>query len=177
MTHQSLRSLFASVVLVVSLSACSSVSVSNEEKRFVGELMPHHNVGVELLEIGQQRSNDVRVRRLIFEMGDYHHGELHSLELYARDWSVEEYEEFDGDIPDAELDRLRNLRGREHDVLWLDLMIRHHEGALVISHRLLSAGGNQNLLTMASNVIKMQADEIVEMVRLRKELCNEGPTC
>jgi uncharacterized protein (DUF305 family) len=177
MTHRSLPRFLFVTFLVVMLCSCSRSGPSSSEKRFVGEMIPHHNVGVELLQIGQQRNNDVRVRRLIFEMGDYHHGELHSLELYARDWSIEVYEEFDGDIPDAELDRLRNVQGSEHDMLWLDLMIRHHEGALVISNRLLSAGGHQNLLTLASNVIKTQSDEIVEMVRLRKELCNESPTC
>lgn len=177
MTHRSLPRFLFVAFLVVMLCSCSTSGPSSSEKRFVGEMIPHHNVGVELLQIGQQRSNDVRVRRLIFEMGDYHHGELHSLELYARDWSIEEYEEFDGDIPDAELDRLRNLQGSEHDMLWLDLMIRHHEGALVISNRLLSAGGHQNLLTLASNVIKTQSDEIVEMVRLRRVLCHQGLTC
>lgn len=150
---------------------------SASDKRFVGEMIPHHNVGVELLQIGQLRSNDVRVRRMIFEMGDYHHHDLHALEMYAQDWDVVESKEFDGNISNEELSHLRNLKGNEHDLLWLDLMIRHHEGALVIARRILDAGGNDSLQSMARGVIVVQADEIVEMIRTRQSICKEGPAC
>ncbi len=140
-------------------------------------MIPHHNVGLELLQIGQLRSHDVRLRRMIFEMGDYHHQDLHALEMYAQDWEVFELQNFDGNIKNKELARLRSLQSREHDLMWLQLMIRHHEGALVIARRVLESGGNANLQTMARSVITVQADEIVQMVRLRKDLCNLHSTC
>ncbi len=177
MTPRSPRKFLGVMFLAVVLSSCSTSGPSASDKQFVGEMIPHHNVGVDLLQIGQLRSNDVRVRRMIFDMGDYHHQDLHTLEMYAQDWEVAESKNFDGNISNMELTRLRSAKGHEHDLMWLELMIRHHEGALVIARRVLQFGGNENLQTMARSVITVQADEIVQMVRLRKDLCSLHSTC
>lgn len=173
----SLRKFAYGFLVAISITACASSGVSPAEKQFVADLIPHHDIGMKLIEDGREKSNDVRLRRLIFEMGDYHHSELHALHLYAQDWGVQPSDEFPGDIHDSQLERLQDLKGSSYDIEWLHLMIEHHEGALEIAGDLLRSGGNNSIMVFARNVIDVQSVEIVEMIRLQKDLCKEGSAC
>lgn len=177
MKHRLLHKSVVTFCVLASLAGCRSSTVSLAEKEFVADLIPHHNVGITLLEIGQKRSADVRLRRLIFEMGDYHHSELHMLETYAQEWEVTPSRHFEGEVTEEELSQLRTSSGTQHDIKWLDVMIRHHQGALQISRRLISEDASQSLVTLARNIIAVQSNEIVEMIRLRKSKCVGSPTC
>src|SRR5881396_3373565 len=65
----------------------------------------------------------------------------------------------------AQLDR---ARGPDFDVLFLRLMIRHHEGAITMVNRLFAAGaGEENpVYKMASSVFADQTTEIERMQRM-----------
>lgn len=68
-----------------------------------------------------------------------------------------------------EMARLRGLRGAAFDRLFLELMIRHHEGALTMVKELLStdgAGQEPELYRFASDVDTDQRMEIARMQRL-----------
>lgn len=136
----------------------------NEVDRwFVAAMVPHHRLGVELLEIAQPRVHDVRVRRLVFAMGDYHHSELHHLERRLQQWGVAEAQRYPGHLAPATLEELRRLAGRPHDVAWLQAMIEHHEGAVAIAQRQVSEGDDADLRRLAATVAEVQRAEIEEM--------------
>lgn len=159
------------------LMGCSPNVVHDADKAFVAQMIPHHRVGIELVENGQERSSDVRLRRLIFEMGAYHHEEVHQLERNAFEWGVDVAHNFPGNISRDNINQLKDQGARSYDIMWLSLMIEHHEGALEIAQELLTSGGRQRLRDMATQVVAVQADEIVEMVRLQKDLCEKSPAC
>jgi len=98
-----------------------------------------------IIDDATQRSGDVRLRRLVFEMTGYHHSETTTLE----EWSA------------------------EHDIWWLDLMIRHHRGALEIADAQIAAGGVAAAREMAISVRRVQSGEIEHMETLRDSLCAE----
>jgi len=65
--------------------------------------------------------------------------------------------------------RLEGARGSDFDKLFLQYMIRHHEGALVMVKELFSAGGGQppEVFAFASDV---EADQQAEIDRMRNML-------
>jgi len=62
-----------------------------------------------------------------------------------------------------QLNRLRRARGRELDVLFLRLMITHHEGAVRMSGEELRAGTDRTMLAMAQDIMDGQRIEINRM--------------
>ena len=138
-----MRRLVAIVVVLVMTGACGHMHSSRQpndvDRWFVASMVPHHRLGVELLEIAQPRVDDVRVRRLVFQMGGYHHSELQHLEHLAVEWGVAEASEFQGHLAPKVLDELRSLSGPQHDAAWLAAMIEHHEGAVAMARRQLGA--------------------------------------
>ena len=157
--------------LLAFMIGCGAGESTQVDRRFVAEMIPHHELGLQIIEIGQSRSNDVRLRRLIFEMGSYHHAELHALEALGRNWGLENAQKFPGAINQSQMDSLRILEGNAHDIAWLKIMIEHHEGALVISEVALLDTQESEIAQIARNVIATQSDELVKMRLLLSDLC------
>lgn len=73
-----------------------------------------------------------------------------------------------GMMTSEELDALAAARGEEFDRLWLEGMIRHHEGALTMVQRLYEAGGGGELVVgrLASEIEGDQGIEIARMTEM-----------
>lgn len=150
---------------------CSSHSPSVADQEFVSQMIPHHHLGMQLIDEATIHSSDVRLRRLVFEMGTYHHDELSTLMKWKSKWGVSESAQFPGDVPAAEIDSLTTLNGLSHDTWWLRLMIKHHEGALVIAGDAISSGGEDNVVAMARSVMSLQSKQITKMKELFTSFC------
>lgn len=165
-----IRRLSACLVLGLMFVSCGSEESSVESERFVRSMTLHHEQGVELIGIGQVRSDDVRLRKMIFEMGSYHHADLGVLAGLS-DGFGPAGSSFPGDVGREVLDELSRLEGRDFDTAWLDAMIHHHEGALVIAGRLLgSRVTDSGLLEFGRHVVTVQTAEIADMKDLLLEL-------
>jgi uncharacterized protein (DUF305 family) len=160
--------LLGAAVMVV-IPGCSMGSASQTEAEFVAAMVPHHRLGVELLQIAEPRVNDVRVRRLVFEMASYHDADLHHLDHYLSGWSLAEAEVYSGWLDPQRVRALESLSGAEFDVAWLEAMIEHHEGALDLSVQLVDDGGRKDLVTLATGILKVQSRELAQMRQLLKE--------
>ena len=78
-----------------------------------------------------------------------------------------------GMLTSAEMRRLADANGAEFDRLFLEFMIRHHDGALVMVDSLFSsagAGQQSDIFAFASDVEVDQRMEIDRMSGMLKEL-------
>ena len=71
-----------------------------------------------------------------------------------------------GMATEAELDALRHATGREAEVLFLQLMIRHHEGGVLMAKALLSQSSRQEVVDLARSIDSSQAGEIQAMTHM-----------
>jgi uncharacterized protein (DUF305 family) len=136
-------------------------------------MVPHHELGIRMLNSAARRADDVRLRRLVFEMSSYHDHELHELRTYFDDWDLIEVLDFPGRIGSERVDALDESSGIEHDVNWLWAMIEHHEGAMIIAQRQVDGGSRPSLRALAEKAIVVQGRELVDMHLLIGELCSE----
>ena len=65
-----------------------------------------------------------------------------------------------------QLNALGAARGRDFDRMFLDLMIKHHEGAIKMATDVKASGTNVQVEEMADDVIAVQTDEINRMKAL-----------
>ena len=72
-----------------------------------------------------------------------------------------------GMLDDTQLAALERARGDEFDRLFVDLMIRHHQGALVMVQELYATGGG---LEPASDRFarEVEADQRIEITRMEQ---------
>ena len=152
------------------LSSCggtaSKTAPTDVDELFVAEMIPHHHLGMELIDQATRRVDDTRVRRLVFEMSTYHQSELDQLHDWAAEWNVSAATDFPGRIDAVRLAELAALSGADYDRRWLELMIEHHEGALDIAQRQIDRGSVDASIDMATAVRDVQTKDIEEMENL-----------
>ena len=170
-----IRRLALVIAGTMTFAACGHAhhgTASDED--FVSAMVPHHRLGIEMLEHAVPRVDDVRVRRLVFEMSGYHGDELHQLEGHlARD---SEATVFPGWIAPDRLAALDDRNGPAYDVDWLLLMIEHHEGAIELAADELirvSRDSDPARHDLAVRIDATQRTEIAEMKTLVRSLCAE----
>lgn len=157
---------------------------------FMQDMMVHHAQAMEMTALVASRTERADVRRLAARIEISQEDELSLM----RGWLEERGEA----VPDAdahhaghedhgaahgrmpgmlsahEMTRLQEARGDEFDRLFLESMIRHHEGALVMVAKLLAtdgAGQEPAIFQFASHV---DSDQRIEIERMRRMLERGG---
>ena len=74
-----------------------------------------------------------------------------------------------GMATDAEIQRLRDAHGVAAEVLFLQLMIRHHEGGVIMARAVTSLSSRPEVVQMATSVEEGQQVEIARMKQLLTE--------
>ena len=68
-----------------------------------------------------------------------------------------------------EMERLKAAKGRDAEILFLQLMIRHHEGGVDMARGALRLAERPEVRTMARHIVSSQNSEIDLMTELLKE--------
>jgi len=71
-----------------------------------------------------------------------------------------------GMATEAELETLRGATGRDAEVLFLQLMIRHHEGGVIMAKALLARSSHEHVVTLARGIDSGQLGEIRTMTEM-----------
>jgi uncharacterized protein (DUF305 family) len=74
--------------------------------------------------------------------------------------------EMDGMMTAAEVDELGAATAADFDRLWLEMMIRHHQGAISMAETVKADGKHADVLALADAIIAAQQAEIDEMQAL-----------
>jgi uncharacterized protein (DUF305 family) len=74
-----------------------------------------------------------------------------------------------GMATDVELDALRAASGRDAEVLFLQLMIRHHEGGVQMARALLARSTHDDVVPIARSIDNSQSGEIQTMAGMLAE--------
>ena len=74
-----------------------------------------------------------------------------------------------GMASDRELEALRQADGHDAEVLFLQLMIRHHEGGILMAKALLEQSHREEVVTLVRGIESGQAGEIKTMTAMLRE--------
>lgn len=75
-----------------------------------------------------------------------------------------------GMATDAELEALADASGQQADCLFLELMIRHHEGAIPMAEAVIELGSQPRVLSVAESIRAGQTAEIDAMQSMQERL-------
>jgi uncharacterized protein (DUF305 family) len=145
---------------------------TEEDVHFVQGMILHHAQALLMTELVADRTRSESLRRLAGRIEVSQKDEIAVMERWLGRRAEPLLEDhlhgslMPGMLTDEELARLAAATGAEFERLFLELMIRHHEGALVMVADLFSSGGGQEpeIFQLASHV---DADQRAELARMR----------
>jgi uncharacterized protein (DUF305 family) len=156
---------------------------------FTRDMLVHHQQAVSMAGMTRDRTGDAAVRLLAYDMETQQLTESGVFKGWLDGWGLlgesdaepmawmgsgHMHMQSDGRMPGmattAELTRLKSLTGRELDVLFLQLMIRHHQGGIPMAQYAAEHAETAYVRTAARKMADAQSLEVVNMEKMLRNL-------
>jgi uncharacterized protein (DUF305 family) len=153
-------------------------SAGEAEVTFAQNMIPHHEQAVMMADVALDPAVGASeaVRDLATRIREAQGPEIEQMRGWLHAWGASEMEEMSHDEHDAhgmqgmmsadEMAELEGMRGAEFDRMWMEMMIRHHEGAIAMAETARAEAALDDVKVLSDAIIKAQQDEIDEMQAL-----------
>jgi uncharacterized protein (DUF305 family) len=170
-------------VVVVLAVGCGDSSLPNgvvaADVSFAQGMIPHHQQAIEMAAHVRAEGADPDVRALAVRIEDAQGPEIEEMTGWLEDWGedaspddghgAEHGSTGDGMMTESEMDAFDAASGAELDAMFLEMMIRHHEGAITMAEEEVADGSFPDAVARAEAIAATQAAEIDEMQRLLEQ--------
>ncbi|ROT33490.1 DUF305 domain-containing protein [Micromonospora sp. HM5-17] len=148
---------------------------------FAQGMIPHHQQAVEMAELAESRASDPQVKDLAAKIKAAQQPEIDQMTTWLRDWGAATASPstgghdmhggapgggMSGMMSDQDMATLEKASGPEFDRTFLEMMIRHHQGAVQMATTELEQGQNPAAKNLAEKVKADQTAEIGQMQNL-----------
>ncbi|MEV5551660.1 DUF305 domain-containing protein [Streptomyces sp. NPDC052309] len=142
---------------------------------FAKGMIPHHRQAVEMAGLAPGRAQSAEVKKLAAEIKKAQDPEIRTLSGWLTSWGEEVPAEgamdhsmhgSGGMMTAAEMSELEDASGKAFDTAFMELMIKHHEGAVEMARTEQADGAYSPATKMAAEIIASQSAEIEQMNKL-----------
>lgn len=138
---------------------------------FATRMIPHHAQAVAMADLVPNRASSQQVKDLGVQIKAAQDPEIAQMSGWLQGWgepvpAPTGMHHGDGMMSMDEMSRLESATGAAFDTMWLQLMVKHHEGAITMSRTELAEGSNADAKRLAQTIIDGQAREIATMTAL-----------
>jgi uncharacterized protein (DUF305 family) len=191
----------ATLVFVLTAAGCgtaagaraldnASPTHSPADVQFMRHMIPHHAQALVMIDLVPARAGSDRIRMLARRIEVSQQDEIAMMEGWLRDRGehvpdiaahhehapmADATEMMPGMLTAEQLDRLASASGPEFDRLFLEFMIQHHEGALVMVSELFGTPGAAQEAVTYQIASEIDADQETEIARMRAMLETLSP--
>ena len=144
---------------------------------FAQGMIPHHRQAVEMADLAPSRAQSEQVKKLAEQIKKAQEPEIKTLTSWLTSWNEEVPAEdamdhsmhgngMHGMMGTEEMDKLRKSSGKAFDTAFLEMMIKHHQGAVAMAETEQTDGAYQPAKDMADAIVTSQSAEITQMNKL-----------
>ncbi|HZZ97447.1 MAG TPA: DUF305 domain-containing protein [Jatrophihabitantaceae bacterium] len=155
---------------------------------FARDMATHHQQAVTMAGYARDNSTNIDVKTLAFDIETSQSVEMGEMIGWLQQWNVSRVTNspmkwmqghtfhigvnglMPGMATPAQMDKLLASHGHELDILFLQLMIHHHQGGVLMAQYAAQHAVEPYVRTIAAKMYVNQTNEIVEMERLLRQL-------
>ena len=165
---------------------------SSADAGFARDMQVHHAQAVEMSFLVRDRSDDQLIRSMALDVATTQQQQVGQMYAWLELWGLPQtgtdptmawmrsgsmagmdHSAGSGSMPGmatpAELTQLRDANGREAEVLWLELMVRHHRAGVEMARAALDLAEHPEVRQLAAAIVTSQQSEIDIMQQLLEE--------
>ncbi|HEX6351528.1 DUF305 domain-containing protein [Actinophytocola sp.] len=154
-----------------STSSADQSSHNEQDVTFAQGMVPHHQHGVDMAKMAGEKATSASVKDLASRIGGAQDEEIQQMTGMLEQWGapttsgMEDGMSADemGMMTPDEMQQLEQTTGAAFDRLWVELMIKHHQGAVNMARTELAQGENADAKALAQKILDVQEAEITEM--------------
>ena len=150
----------------------------NADVTFARDMSAHHAQAVDMALILRDRVEDEQLRLFLLDMALTQQTQIGQMQGWLAAWNVPlsgpepimgGQGEAMGMASQEQVNSLRHLPVEEAEVLFLQLMIRHHQGGVLMAEDILARNPRPQVARLAESIIAGQQSEIEYMTSLLQE--------
>ncbi|WP_037345645.1 DUF305 domain-containing protein [Sciscionella sediminilitoris] len=160
----------AALGAVLTLSACGGTPEHNEaDVMFASQMIPHHKQAVSMADMVPAHTGDPKLRSLAEQIKKAQQPEIDKMTGWLDSWGAEDKAKehsghaMTGMMSEQDMSKLGTVNGKPFDTMWLNMMIKHHQGAVDMSNTELKDGSAAEAKQLARDIIGAQRKEIDTM--------------
>ncbi len=141
--------------------------------QFLDTMAEHHREGIEMFKMGVEKSQSQELREKSQKMIDAQTKEIPELKAMRDTINADAPEAINRKLPGMmaiDIGKLESATGKDFDHHFIDMTIKHHQGALDMSRDALKRAKSQNVKDHAQMIIDMQTKETAEMKQMLKTM-------
>ena len=156
-----------------------AASLNDADVTFLQGMIPHHEQATEMAELVEDRTERDELREFAAKIIADQSAEIDQMKSLLAAGGAEETASEGGmagmpghgesAMDPAEMAELEGLSGDEFDLMFLDMMTRHHETAIEMAQQVLDAGESPQVKDLANAIIEAQQGEIEQMASWQEE--------
>ena len=161
-----------------SSSAASSTEHGDADVSFATDMLPHHAQALTMVDMTAGRTLSPEVQQLADEIRAAQAPEIETMTGWLTDWdekvpdttdsmagmdSMGDGASMPGMMSADDMSSLQDAADADFQTRWLQLMIRHHEGAVEMARTEITDGRYQPAIDLATSIVDSQSKEIDTM--------------
>jgi uncharacterized protein (DUF305 family) len=152
--------------------------VNDADVAFVQQMIPHHQQAIQMARMAEEHSRDPRIRDLAGRIEATQSAEIRTMTGWLHAWGKPvptsgpsmmphmPMSPMPGMATDQDMSQMMGMRGPGFDRMFLQMMIRHHQGAIDMARTEQTQGINPDAKQLAHNIETGQSAEIAQMQQL-----------
>jgi len=152
---------------------------NDQDIAFAQGMIPHHQQAIDMADMAAEKAASAEVKDLAGRIKAAQDPEIQQLTDMLEKWGAPTEPSMDhgettggmdhgdmsgeGMMSDEEMQQLEGATGAGFDRMWVQMMIKHHQGAVTMAKMELEQGGNAEAKDLAQKIIDAQEAEIKEM--------------
>jgi uncharacterized protein (DUF305 family) len=169
----------------VANSPAASKTKNEADVVFASMMIPHHAQAVSMADMALKQATNPKVKALASKIKEAQGPEIERMSGWLTGWGapvpsadggsemsgMEGMGDQTGGMMSAkEISNLNKATGAAFDRMWLQMMVKHHQGAVVMAKTALDQGANPEAKKLAKSIIDGQSTEIAEMNSILTEI-------
>ncbi len=159
----------------------SEATFNAADVAFATDMIPHHQQALEMAKVAATRASNSQVKDLAGRIEKAQDPEIATLSGWLRSWKQPvpstspgmghgQHAGMPGMMTDQEMANLMGAAGKAFDRMFLEMMIRHHQGAIEMATKEQQQGQDPDAKNLAGKIAADQAAEVKEMQDLLTKL-------
>lgn len=162
-------------------SPSASAAHSGADISFATDMIPHHGQAIEMADMALKQASNAQVKQLARQIKSAQDPEISAMTGWLKDWGAAVPSasmssmtmsgmSMNGMMSAADMNQLAAANAAAFDKLWLQMMIKHHQGAIAMAKTELATGQYPPAKALAQSISDSQAEEIATMQGLLSRL-------
>lgn len=146
------------------------------DHQFIDTMIVHHQSAIEMAQLAEERAAHDELKQMAKKMSADQKREIEQLQNWKQEWYPDKGDALNMRMPgmaesmkDMPMDKLEAAKGEEFDRQFIDMMMRHHRGAIEMAQTAQKKAKHPEIKKIAQEIIREQKKENAQMTKWKKD--------